>query len=132
NIKEALRFMTMAIKKRSTAFLISDFIDKNFSDELKIANKKHDLVALQIYDERDEILPEVGLIQLQDSETGNLIWVDSSNKDTRTHFRARALERNARLSSDFRKSGVDFARIGTHQSYVQPLMNLFKMREARR
>lgn len=132
NIKEALRFMTMAIKKRSTAFLISDFIDNNFSDELKIANKKHDLVALQIYDEREENLPDIGLVQLQDSESGKLMWVDTSNKNTRTHYKARALERNARLASDFRKSGVDFSKIGTHQSYVQPLMNLFKMREGRR
>ena len=132
NIKEALRFMTMAIKKRSTAFLISDFMDIGFEDELKIANKKHDLIALQVYDLREEELPNVGLVQLQDSETGKKMWVDTSNKDTRTHYKAQALERNAKLTSSFRKSGIDFAKIGTHQSYVQPLMTLFKMREAKR
>lgn len=132
NIKEALRFMTMAIKKRATVFLISDFLDSSFEDELKIANKKHDLVALHIYDQREEEIPNIGLVQLQDSESGRIIWVDTSNKKTRIHYKAQALERNAKLTSSFRKSGVDFSRIGTHQSYVQPLMQLFKMREARR
>lgn len=132
NIKDALRYMTRAIKKRATVFLISDFIDKGFEDELKMTNKKHDLVALQVYDEREAELPNIGLVQLEDAETGEKKWVDTSNKNTRTHYKAQFLERNARLLSHLRKAGVDMAKVPTHKSYVQPLMNLFKMREGKR
>lgn len=132
NIKEALRYMTMAIKKRATVFLISDFIDDGFEDELKISNKKHDLVALQVFDERESELPNIGLVQLMDAETAEKKWVDTSDKDTRTHYKAQFLERNAKLLSSLQKAGVDIAKIPTHKSYVQPLMNLFKMRGGRR
>lgn len=132
NIKEALRYMTMAIKKRATVFLISDFIDDGFEDELKISNKKHDLVALQVFDEREGELPNIGLVQLMDAETAEKKWVDTSDKNTRTHYKAQFLERNAKLLSNLRKAGVDIAKIPTHKSYVQPLMDLFKMREGRR
>lgn len=132
NIKDALRYLTRAIKKRATVFLISDFIDKGFDDELKMANKKHDLVALQIYDERETILPNIGTVQFEDSETGEKIWVDTSNKQVQTHYKAKFLERNQKLISSLRKAGVDMAKIPTHKSYVQPLMNLFKMREGKK
>jgi uncharacterized protein (DUF58 family) len=132
NLKEALRYFTSVIKKRSTAFLISDFIAEDFEDELKIANKKHDLVALQIYDERELEIPNVGLLQLQDAESGELVWFDSSNKRNRDLYRKNALAQKGLVESALRKSGVDHVKIATHQSYVQPLMNLFKRRESRR
>ena len=129
NIKLALRYLTNVIKKRSIAFVISDFIDNNdFIDALKIANKKHDLVALRIFDKREMELPDMGLVKFMDAETGALVWIDSSVKDVRAHFYASAKKRAASLKEMFNKCGVDSAEINTAESYIKPLMNLFKRR----
>ena len=132
NVAEALRYFTRVIKKRSTAFVISDFMSPAFSDELKIANKKHDIIALRLYDKHEEEFPDLGLIPVKDEETGTIQWVNTSDKEVRTAFKADALKRNALLQDTFRRSGVDTADIGTHESYVKPLMTLFKKRESRR
>jgi uncharacterized protein (DUF58 family) len=132
NIAEALRFLTNALKKRCTAFLISDFIDTGFEDALKIAGRKHDLVALHIMDRRDQELPDMGLVRLYSKEAGKSIWVDTSSKSSRNNYRNHASQRLAMLDQAFRKSGVDFARIGTGEDYVKPLLGLFKVRGARR
>ena len=129
NIAQALRYFTNVIKKRSTAFIISDFIDEGFEQALKIANKKHDIVALQIFDKREKELPSVGLIKFQDAETGEAKWVDTSNKEIIKMYALASRKNDERLKEIFKRSGVDSARIGTHQSYMQPLMNLFKQRE---
>ncbi len=128
NIELALKYLTGAIKKRSIAFVISDFMDSNFNDALKIANKKHDLVALRIYDKREQELPNVGLLKLIDAETGTLKWVDTSNKKVRTQFMVNAKKHEANLKEAFTKSGVDTANINTEESYIVPLTNLFKRR----
>ncbi|WP_183576250.1 DUF58 domain-containing protein [Mucilaginibacter sp. X5P1] len=132
NVAEALRYFTGAIKKRSTAFVISDFISPKFDDELKIANKKHDIIALKLYDRHEQEFPNLGLIPMRDEETGELQWINTGNKDVRTAYKAAALKRNAELDNTFKKSGVDYTSIGTHESYVKPLMTLFKKRESRR
>jgi len=139
DIEMALRYFTNAIKKRSIAFLISDFIDEKFlrsssseTDALKIANKKHDVVALKITDRREHELPDAGLVHLRDAETGALRWVNTSSKKIREHYRNSFLKRENRLKEIFTKSGVDTASIGTSESYVKPLMNLFKKRERKR
>jgi len=132
NIAEALRYFTGAIKKRSTAFLISDFMSEKFENELKIANRKHDLVALKLYDIHEEEFPDLGLIPVADEESGQIEWINTGDKKVRQAYKAAALERNGRLQDLFRRSGVDYTSIGTHQSYIQPLMTLFKKREARR
>jgi uncharacterized protein (DUF58 family) len=128
NIQLALKYLTSVIKKRSIAFVISDFMDSNFSDALKIANKKHDLVALRIYDKREQELPNVGLLKLIDAETGTLKWVDTSDKKVRTQYVANAKKHEAYLKEIFNKSGVDTANINTEESYIPPLTNLFKRR----
>lgn len=128
NIELALKYLTGAIKKRSIAFVISDFMDSNFNDALKIANKKHDLVALRIYDKREQELPNVGLLKLIDAETGTLKWVDTSDKKVRTQFMVNAKKHEANLKEAFTKSGVDTANINTEESYIVPLTNLFKRR----
>ncbi len=132
NIAEALRFLTNAMKKRCTAFLISDFIDSGFEDALKIAGRKHDLVALHIYDHRDQELPDMGLVRLFSKEMNESIWVDTSSKQTRDDYKRHALKRLDTMEQALRRSGVDFARISTNQDYVKPLLGLFKAREARR
>ena len=139
DIELALKYLTNVTKKRSIAFLISDFIDakltgvnKRGSDALKIANKKHDLVALRITDKREKELPDVGLVRMLDAETGKLKWVDTSSGDVRRQYSVMAAKRDVRLKEIFSKSGVDSAVIGTSESYIKPLMNLFKQRESKR
>ena len=128
NITEALRFLINAIKKRSTAFLISDFIDDNFEDALKIASKKHDLVGLKIYDLRETELPSIGLLKLLDAESGEDIWIDTSSNYIRDAYRHSWRKRSDDLNDMLSKHGVDHTHISTDQDYVKPLMNLFKRR----
>lgn len=129
DITGALKYFTNVIKKRSTAFIISDFVDSNFEDALKIANKKHDMVALHLYDIAEQELPDLGLVPLLDAETNEIKWVNTSDKKVRIDYKANALRRKDELSNTFRKSGVDVAEIATDHNYVKPLMNLFKRRE---
>jgi uncharacterized protein (DUF58 family) len=128
DIKEALRYFTNMVKKRSIAFIVSDFMDDNFEDALKVANKKHDIVALKIEDEIENEIPNVGLIQLKDNETGQTKWINTSSKKTRTKYKANAIKRNRELKEIFRKAGVDYTTIATNRPYIIPLMNLFKQR----
>lgn len=131
NIAEALRFLTNAIKKRCTAFVISDFIDKKFDKAMQIANNKHDVIAIRIYDTREEELPNIGLARFKDAETAEKIWVDTSSTETRKIYRDWFISTENYLKKTFLKSGVDVVKIRTGQDYVKPLINLFKKREAR-
>jgi len=128
DIAGALRYFTNAIKKSSTAFIISDFIDKNFERDLTIANRKHDIVALQVYDIRETELPNVGLVKFKDAESGERIWVDTSDKRLRTTYKHAWGEGQLALQKSFTKSGVDLVTMSTSEDYVRVLMKLFKMR----
>ena len=132
NVAGALKYFTGAIKKRCTAFVISDFMSSSFESELKIANKKHDVIALRLYDKHEEEFPDLGLIPMKDEESGEVVWINTGDKKVREAFKIDALKRNAQLKDVFSKSGVDAADIGTHESYVKPLMTLFKKRERKR
>ena len=139
HIDLALRYLTNAIKRRSIVFLISDFIDEKFlrehkrgNDALRIANKKHDIVALRITDKREAELPDVGLVHIQDAETGILRWIDTSNAKTRQQYSNASKKRDARLKEIFLRSGIDSTTINTSESYIKPLMNLFKKREGKK
>lgn len=131
DIGGALRYFTNMIKKRSISFLISDFQTAGYDDALKIAARKHDLVAIRIYDHRESELPDIGLIRMQDAETGSLLWVDSSSKTTRERYKANWIKTQKTTEELFARSGVDQVKIATDQNYVQPLINLFKKREKR-
>ncbi len=128
NLTEALRYFTNAIKKRCTAFIISDFFDENYEDALKIAGKKHDIIALNIYDIREKELPPVGLIRVKDAETGKLLWIDSSSKKTRDNYSSWWNQEQSKLVEIFNRYGIDSVRVRTDEDYVKPLMNLFKQR----
>jgi len=128
DIAGALRYLTNAIKKSSTAFIISDFIDANFERDLTIASRKHDVVAMQVYDIRETELPNVGLIKLKDAESGERVWVDTSDKRLRTTFKHAWGEGQLALQKAFTKSGVDLVSMSTSDDYVRALMKLFKMR----
>ncbi|MFH1319462.1 MAG: DUF58 domain-containing protein [Bacteroidota bacterium] len=131
NIAEALRYFTNVIKKRSIAFLLTDFLDEGFEDALKIANKKHDVVAIRIYDKREIEIPPVGLIKLKDAETGKFMWINTFNKAVRQDYRKWNIKNESQLKEIFTKSGVDAVTIRTDQSYIKPLMNFFKRRGRR-
>ncbi len=124
----ALRYFTGIIKKKCTAFIISDFISPQFEAELKIANKKHDVIALRLYDKHEEDFPDLGLIPMRDVETGEVKWINTSSSPVRNDYKKAAENRNRLLSETFSKSGVDYTSIGTHETYVKPLMTLFKKR----
>ena len=133
DIGEGLRFLTSAIKRRTTAFLISDFMtDKSFEKEMQIAANKHDLVALRITDRREMDIPKVGLVKFRDSETGKDRWVDTSSNAWHNAYLQMIQYASAELNREFTKHGIDNALIYTGEDYVKPLMQLFKKREARR
>lgn len=128
DISEGLRYFTNIIKKRSTAFLISDFIGEDYEDALKIAAKKHDLIALKVFDQRESELPPVGMINMKDAETGEYIWVDSSSKRVREHYHNQWLSQQQKTDEAFMKYGIDSANLDTNSDYIKPLMTLFKKR----
>lgn len=131
DITQALKYFNNVIKKRCTAFLLSDFItDYSFENALKIANRKHDLITLRLYDKAEEELPNIGLVPMMDAESGAIKWVNTSSKDAQKEYKIEALKRKNILTNTFKKSGVDTTNIGTHEDYVKPLMALFKRRGA--
>jgi len=128
DISESLRFLTNAIKKRCTAFLISDFRDKGYAKSLQVANNKHDVVALHIYDRRETELPPVGLIRVQDAETGKERWIDTSKRSLRDNYSMKWKSHVEMMNEIFTLSGVDNVSLRTGADYVKPLMWLFKKR----
>ena len=129
NIAQALKYLTNAIKKRCTAFLISDFIDKDgFKDALTIANRKHDVVAIQVYDRRETELPAVGLMKIKDAETGQERWIDSSAARVRAAYKEWWDRRQAAMSDSFKKCRVDSVSVRTEDDYVKALIALFDKR----
>jgi uncharacterized protein (DUF58 family) len=135
DISEALRYLTNAIKKRATAFVISDFIDieegktkMNFHEALKIANNKHDVIGLQVFDKREMELPPLGMIKMKDAESDEIIWVDSSSRQVRKAYNAWWKETNKLIKEAFSQAGVDYTTLKTGEDYVKPLVNLFKRR----
>ncbi len=132
DISVALGYFTNVIKKRCTAFLISDFIDQGFEDALKIANRKHDLIALRISDRREQELPNIGMLQIKNAETGKKTWIDTSHAALRAEYKKLGRKKEKQLEETFLKCGVDVANIKTGEDYVKPLTGLFKKRESRR
>ncbi len=129
NIEQALQYVTNSIKKRCTCFLISDFIDEHdFSHALAIANRKHDVVALRVYDPRENVLPPVGMMFLTDAETGEQMWVDTSDKRVRDEYSRYMSVWEKELKNVFKRSGVDVADIRSDEDYVRALISLFKRR----
>lgn len=134
NIAEALKYLTNAIKKRCTAFILSDFVDVDtnsqprFADALSIANNKHDVVGIRIFDKRETELPPVGLVKFRDAETGKDTWIDTSDSLVRRNYSKWWVETTSNLKTTFTKSKVDWTSISTDEDYVKPLILLFKRR----
>lgn len=130
DISEALRYLTNAIKKRCTTFLLSDFIDDNYEQAIRIASNKHDLVAMQILDEGDDKLPEVGMILVKDPETGTTHYLDTMDKKVKKNYQDWWHKQYQKSLEQFKKAGVDHVQLYTHKDYVQSLTALFKRRGA--
>lgn len=129
DIGQVLKYLTNAIKKRCTAFLISDFIDKGgFKDALTVANRKHDMVAIQVYDQRETELPAVGLMKIKDAETGQDRWIDSGSARVREAYKTWWEKRQTAMSDTFKKCRVDTVSIRTEDDYVKALIALFDKR----
>lgn len=132
DITQALEYFNSVIKKRSICFILSDFISKEFNTPLKIASKKHDVIALRIYDKREMKLPNIGIIPMEDPESKEIIFLDSSNKRVREKFEENSKKEYAKLKKALPSSGVDLINISTGTDYVKPLISFFKERENRR
>lgn len=129
DISMALRYLTNAIKKRCTAFLLSDFIDtSDYKQALKIANRKHDLVSVQVYDKMSTELKPLGLMKVKDPETGNEQWVDTSSKKVQTTYRKWWYTQQTYMNAAFKQSGVDSISVSTDDDYVRSLLMLFQKR----
>jgi len=131
DVDQALRFLTNVIKKRCTAFVLSDFISKPYNDSLRIAARKHDLVALQVCDPREASLPDVGLVQFRNAETGEIQWVDTSDRAVRKNYEINWRKQEDAIKNTMARSGVDLAVLRTDRSWIQPLSNLLKRRGAK-
>mgnify|MGYP000850489394 FL=1 len=131
SIKNAIDFANKISKRKSVIFLISDFIDDNFWNELKFLNFKHDLVGLQIYDSYEKDFPNIGLINIYDSETGKKTWIDTSSRKNRKKFSENSNKKLNSFSKKCKKIGFDLLQISTDDDYVKFLMQFFRKRAKR-
>ena len=130
DLSEALRYFSNVIKKRCTAFLLSDFYDDHYTDALKIASGKHDVVAIRIADEKEAHLPDLGLAKFYDPETGETIWIDTADRTIRNEFAYRYSSHVARVEEVLKKYGIDQTVLYTGEDYVKELKKLFERRGA--
>ena len=129
DVRQAVEFLSSVQKRRTTAFILSDFYVRNdFMQSLQIANRKHDVVAIQVYDQRAKELPDVGLMKVVDAETGFEQYVDTSSKRLRDSYRKYWMNRQNQLQETFNKSNVDNVSVATNEDFVKALMMLFKQR----
>ncbi len=128
DISEALKYLTNVIKKKAIVFLISDFLDNDFEKPLLIASKKHDIVAIKVNDRREYKIPNLGLVNILDPETGESFWADTANIHTRNHLKNWYEQKTRKALATFKKAGVDYVELCTNYDYVKPLIQLFKMR----
>ena len=131
DIAAALEYFNKVIRRKSVVFLVSDFLSEGFTKPLQIANNKHDIIAIKVSDPRETTFDDVGLIELEDAETGEVLIIDTGSKEFRKEFAAQAEEDVTGLRKGFRSINLDFINIRTDQSYISPLIKFFKMREKR-
>jgi uncharacterized protein (DUF58 family) len=131
DISGALRYLNNVIKKRSISFVLSDFIDTDYDNALRIVSKRHDVIAVTMNDPRERELPKVGLIKMKDAETGQERWIDTSDSNIRQSFLQYWRKHDERMKKAFLSTKVDRITIETHKPYLRPLVDFFKMRESR-
>ncbi|MGY8787280.1 MAG: DUF58 domain-containing protein [Fidelibacterota bacterium] len=131
SLKNALDYLLKVAKRKSVVFIISDFLDQNYWPSLKVVNRKHDLIGIQLYDPAETDIPDMGLAKVEDPETGESFWVDTSSKAARNRLRKDIQNRHEKFKKETRKIGFDLIPVATNQDFVEPLMSFFKKREKR-
>ena len=132
NISQAIEYFNNVMKKRCICFILSDYISSSFEKPLRIASKKHDVVALKVSDKREKTIPNIGIVPFKDSETEKVILLDTSSKLVRERFQKKQKEKQSEIEKLFPRCGVDLININTGEDYVKPLINFFKNRDRRR
>lgn len=130
-IRAASDFLSRILTRTAVIFLISDFIDKDYERELKVLAQRHDVIAIQLSDPAESRLPDAGIVEMYDNETGKSALVDTSSKRFRDAFDKAEAERRAELDFNFKRLGIDRISISAHESYVEPLVRFFRKREGR-
>lgn len=125
HIEEAVKFFSHSVKQKSIAFIISDFIDSGYENDLKVIGNKHDVIGIRVYDKMDMQLPDAGLLQLQDAETGKTILVDSSNKMVRYNYQQHFMQQSEQCKNYFRAAGAELLHVRTDDDYVKILQQFF-------
>jgi uncharacterized protein (DUF58 family) len=131
NLNVALEYLSRVIKRKSIVFLISDFLTEDYEKSLQVANKKHDIIAIDIIDPREVEMPSVGLLELEDAETGETVMLDTSSPAIRGSFYSQSKEERETREKFFKSIGVDNININTDRSYVEPITKFFRMRAKR-
>ncbi|HMJ46835.1 MAG TPA: DUF58 domain-containing protein [Ferruginibacter sp.] len=129
NLDEAIKYFNNTTSQKSIAFLLSDFIDTGYENDLKVIGKRHDVIGLKVYDKMDMQLPDVGIIQMEDAETGKIKWVDSSSASVRYNYQQHFFQQTEDTKRYFRKSGADLLHIRTDEDYVKILQKFFLKRK---
>jgi uncharacterized protein (DUF58 family) len=124
-VSAALKFFNNATRQKSIAFILSDFLDANYEQALRVAAKKHDIIGIKIYDKMDMELPDAGLLQVQDTESGNTKWVDSSNSFVRHQYQQEFFRVTEYSTQTFKKAGSDLLHLRTDEDYVKVLQKFF-------
>tara|TARA_B100000927_G_scaffold158185_1_gene127436 strand:- start:196 stop:1071 length:876 start_codon:yes stop_codon:yes gene_type:complete len=132
NISQAIEYFNNVMKKRCICFILSDYISSSFEKPLRVASKKHDVVALKVSDKREKTIPNIGIVPFKDSETEKVILLDTSSKLVRERFQKKQKEKQSEIEKLFPRCGVDLININTGEDYVKPLINFFKNRDRRR
>ncbi len=128
DLARALQFTRNVLKKRSVCFLLSDFLANDYGKALRVLSRRHDCVGLHCWDARERSLPDLGLLNVADAETGQSSWVDTTDPDWRRRYTARFLENLAAARYNFQQAGADFLSLPTHEPYIQPLLHFFEQR----
>ncbi len=131
NIDEALSYLLRVANRRSVVFLISDFLDSQVSQTMQVANQKHDLIGIQVYDPGEKNLPDVGLVKIHDAETDETFWLDTTSDKARTDYSRRFNQRMEEFQKDCLRKKLDIIPIESGGDFVEPLMRYFRLREKR-
>ena len=131
DISMALRYLNDVVRKKAIVFLISDFFDTGFEKDLRITNKKHDVIPIKISDPKEKELPSVGFMEFQDAETGETVLMNTGDEDFRKTFNQNQLKKEEILNTYFKKSGMDYVKISADKSYIEPLIAFFTRRSKR-
>lgn len=129
NLDEAIKYFNNTTRQKSIAFLLSDFLDSGYNDDLKVIGKKHDVIGLKVYDKMDMQLPDAGLLQLEDAETGTVKWVDSGSAVVRHNYQQHFFKQTEIAKKYFRQAGADLLHIRTDEDYVKILQKFFLKRK---